>query len=525
MPKLYACIISPDIKRDRGLLVGVADGFASSIEVIEDGVLFDVSGLERLVGKPDHIARKIVAELKRRNIDGKVAVADTVDTAKLLARAVVCESPSVSKGDTSNAEPSLTRGHVQKTVQPDMFPQLPLSGLDIERDTLNVFSELGLRTIEDLQAVPHDDLVSRYGQQFARVIDVIEQRGRSLITPNVKENKISWNFELNNPVEDFEQLIFLLNHGLERLFAEVKYAGFSAEHVDINLRLRNKTTKSYEIKTLFPTLDRAFWLKLINLRAALDPPEDLIAAVDAVAYFTKPRTDQRGLYAVSRPEPESLLLTVNKLKKLVGEENVGVPVLVNQRLARPFELNADAMPDVSTGNGGDRVSPHHDRTAVEKQMERKDDVFSTSTPPPRGIASEKILDPATARQATPPCETAKPKTFFLVQTEKRVSWNKAAELPESAIRDPRSAILPVIGFEHFTPPLAAEVLVREGRLVYVRTRLFAGHVTNFSGVWKGNSHWWARPWKTLEWDIEIEDGGIYRLCKVDKEWFLLGEYD
>ena len=469
MPKLYACIISPDIKRDRNSLVGVADKFASVIEVIEDGVLFDVSGLERLVGKPGRIAKKIDSELRRRNVEGKIAVADTVDTAKLLAR---CTSPRVSKGDRSNLDdpPFLTRGLVQKAVQPDIFQNLPLSGLNIERDTLNVFSELGVRTIKDLNAIPHDELVGRYGQKFTRVIDVIEQRGRSLITPNIKENKISWSYELNNPVEDFEQLIFLLNHGLDIVFEEVKYAGFRTEHIDLEFTLRNKSTRSYEIKTSFPTLDRSFWLKLINLRVSLAPPEELIIAVDAVAYFTKPRTDQRGLYAVSRPEPESLLLTVNKLKKLVGEENVGVPKLLNNRLAEPFTLDPDALPSgkVDSIQNSSRLC-HNGGTAAHHLS----------------IATEKH----------------------------RFSANRAAQ-PQANI-----------AFTYFRPAIKAEVLIRDARLIYIRSRSLAGHVTNSSGVWKGNSHWWDKNWRTLEWDIEVDNNGVYRLCKVDKEWFLSGEYD
>jgi hypothetical protein len=540
MPKLYACIISPDITLDRHALVGVAAGFASSIEVIEDGVLFDVSGLERLIGKPDRVAKKIIAELKRKNLAGQIAVAETVDTAKLLARNTACKSPRVSKGETRTLEesPLLTRGLLQQELaQPDMFHQIPLAELGLERDTLNVFSELGLHTVKDLQAVPHDDLVGRYGRSFRDVIDVIEQRGRSLITPNIKENKVAWNFELNNPVEDFEQLIFLLNHGLERLFAEVKYAGFSTEHLFISLKLRSSCTsprvskgetrtleesplltrglahtaaaKNYNIKTSFPTLDRAFWLKLINLRAALDAPEEPITAVDVVAYFAKPRTDQRGLYAVSRPEPESLLLTVNKLKKLVGPENVGVPVLVDQRIEKPFTLEADAMPDVSTRNGSDRESQ---RLTMRK-------------PPRGGRASEDILDHVTARQATPPCETVKPQTLFLVRPEDPESPSVVSHTDKSFLPEPAIFQHATIGFNHFTTPVHAEVLVRDAKLVYVRTRLFAGHIANFSGVWKGNSHWWDKPWKTQEWDIEIENAGIYRLCKVNEEWFLTGEYD
>lgn len=420
MSRLYACIISADVKRDKDALRSVARQFSYSIEMLDDGILFDVSGLERLIGKPERIARKILDELQKQNIPGSIAVAETVETAALLARQ--------------------DSGLNHAVHSPDMFPQLPLSDLPIEQDTLNVFSDLGIRKVEDLLAVPQAELIGRYGREFKSVIDVIEQKGTSMLTPNVKESNVSWGYELDAPVEDFEQLIFLLNHGLERLFGQIAHHGFSTEQLDIHFKLRNKTEKAYEIKTSFPTLERPFWLKLLNLRISLDPPGSEIVSVNVVAHFTKPRPSQRGLYAVSRPEPESLLLTVNKLKKLVGEDNVGVPVILDQRLAEAFALDAEALPQ-----GIERIEMRQEKS--------------------------------------------------------------------------------IIAFSYFHPPLRAEVLVRDGRLIFIRTQHFNGHVTEYSGVWKANSKWWDKSWKTQEWDVEIENKGIYRLCKAGKEWFLAGEYD
>ena len=419
MSRLYACIISSDLKRDKDRLESVARQFSYLIEMLDDGILFDVSGLERLVGKSNRIEQKILEQLQKQNIAGSIAVAATVETAALLAR----------QGDGLTSVQS-----------PDKFQQLPLASLSIEQDTLNIFSELGLRRVEDLLAVPKDDLINRYGRTFSNVVDVIEQKGRQLLTPNVKDNQISWSYHLDSPVEDFEQLIFLLNHGLEKLFGDIARLALSTEQLDISFKLRNKTSKAYEIKTSFPTLERAFWLKLVNLRVALDPPESDIIAVNVVAHFTKPRPAQKGLYAVSRPEPERLLLTVNKLKKLVGEENVGIPVILNERLVEPFALDADKMPE-----GRERLE----------------------------IKAEKAI----------------------------------------------------IAFSYFHPPVRAEVLVRDGSLIFVKTRYFEGHVSEYSGVWKSNSKWWDRSWKTEEWDIEIENKGIYRLSKAGNEWFLVGEYD
>ncbi len=420
MSRLYACIISPDMNGREDALLSVARQFSYSIRKLDDGVAFDVSGLERLIGKPALIAKKVEEELSKQMLRGSVAVAGTVAAATLLARQ--------GKGNDNTVHTA------------DTFTQLPLSGLPIEPDTLGVFDELGLHDVEDLLRIPKNELIGRYGREFERVIKSIRQEDRRPLTPNINEDHVSWSHGLDFPVEDFEQLIFLVNHGLEKLFRQTARSGFSTDHIDISFRLSDKTEKAYEIKASFPTLERPFWLKLINLRISFDPPQAGILALNTVAHFTKPRTSQRGLYAVSRPEPENLLLTVGKLKKLAGEENVGIPVMLNERLSEAFKLDPDVLPQ--------------GRERAEVRPER-----------------------------------------------------------------------PVIAFSYFRPPLTAEVLVREGRLAYIRTRLFSGHVVEYSGVWKADSKWWEQGWKTREWDIEVEGGGIYRLGKIGAEWFLIGEYD
>ena len=420
MSKLYACIISADAKKDKEKLLSIAQQFSYSIELLEDGFLFDVSGLQNLIGDSKKISKNILEQLKAHRISGNIAVAAEAETAVLLAR----------QNEGLNHTPADIDG----------LRQLPLQNLEIENDTLAVFRDLGIRTVEQLRQIPAADLIGRYGQQFKDVIDVIEQKGSRLLTTNIKENNAVWAYHLDFPVDDFEQLIFILNHGLDKLFGRVSHHGFSTEHLDIIFKLQNKTERIYQIKTSFPTLEKTFWLKLINLRISLDPPESEITSISVIAYFTRPRPTQKGLYAASRPEPENLLLTVNKIKKLVGETNVGVPVLLDQRLAEAFSLDAAKLPQ-----GKESVEIHPE------------------------------------------------------------SW--------------------IIAFSYFNPPVKAEVLVRNKRLIFLRTKYFSGRVQEYSGVWKANSKWWDKSWKTQEWDVEIEDKGVYRLCKVGEDWFLAGEYD
>ena len=420
MPKLYASIISPNAPENRAALRDIARTFSHSIEELTDGILFDVSGLERLIGKREAIAKKILAVMHAAGINGNVAVAETIHTALLLAR------------QNKDVERSI--------ASPEEFRQLPLESLAIENDSLGIFKELGIKNVEELRQIPVDDLINRYGRDFQKIIDMIQEKGTRQIVSNIRDDRVDWSFELDFAVDDFEQLIFVINHGLDALYAEIARRSLSTEHLDIGFKLADKGTRNYEIKTSFPTLDKTFWLKLINLRIALDPPQAAILSVGVTAHFTKPRPNQKGLYAVSRPEPESLLLTVNKLKKLVGENQVGVPLLVNQRTPEPFALDAEKVP--------------------------------------QGVEN---LD---------------------TKEEKAV-----------------------IAFTYFRPPLRAEVLVHASRLVFIKTRNFSGHVKQYSGVWRTNSKWWEGGWRRQEWDIEIENEGVYRLSKGRDEWLVLGEYD
>jgi protein ImuB len=332
--KLFACIISPDVKRDEEALLSLAYGFAYRVEMLDDGVLFDVSGLEKLVGNTKAVAREILKKLKESNVSGNVGVAASIDAALIIARE--------------------NTGLNHTAVTDEKFTQLHLSNLEIDGDTLGVFESLGISRIEELQQIPVDDLVARYGHDFRNVIDLIDQNAKRQLTPNVKEKNVSWSYELDQPVDDFGQLIFILNRALDELLADISTRAMSTEQIDIKFKLETSDRrlpagenrfKSYEIKTSFPTLDKNFWLKLINLRISVDPPQAEIVSIRVVAHFTKPRPTQTGLYAASKPQPESLLLTVGKIKKLVSEENVGVPAMLEQRLEHPFTLDANKLPE------------------------------------------------------------------------------------------------------------------------------------------------------------------------------------
>ena len=47
-----------------------------------------------------------------------------------------------------------------------------------------------------------------------------------------------------------------------------------------------------------------------------------------------------------------------------------------------------------------------------------------------------------------------------------------------------------------------------------------------AGPWRASGDWWTpSPWDREEWDVELSDGGLYRVFRSLREWFLEGVYD
>jgi protein ImuB len=79
----------------------------------------------------------------------------------------------------------------------------------------------------------------------------------------------------------------------------------------------------------------------------------------------------------------------------------------------------------------------------------------------------------------------------------------------------------------FRLPVAATVELEGILPAFVWTPVMSGAVKALAGPWRGSGDWWddGRRWAREEWDAELEAGGVYRLMRTPKGWFVEGEYD
>ena len=80
----------------------------------------------------------------------------------------------------------------------------------------------------------------------------------------------------------------------------------------------------------------------------------------------------------------------------------------------------------------------------------------------------------------------------------------------------------------FRPAVLLEVFENRGRLDYVRGRGFGGRVVQVAGPWRVRGEWWtADPYAREYYDVELSDGGVYRIYRDARtyRWLADGVYD
>jgi protein ImuB len=99
--------------------------------------------------------------------------------------------------------------------------------------------------------------------------------------------------------------------------------------------------------------------------------------------------------------------------------------------------------------------------------------------------------------------------------------------PEAGGERPPAAVL-----RRFRLPVPARVTVDRGRPVRVttdRTGITGGRVDRCSGPWRSSGGWWRdrQPWNRDEFDVALDDGGVYRIYRdrTDDRWMVEGMLD
>src|SRR6267142_751717 len=260
-----------------------------------DTVVLDLEGLASLLGTDEHIAQELARRVAAIGLAARVAVAENMEVAIHAARGF----PGITL---------ILAGKERKRLG-----VLPIGVLTTETETLEVLERWGVETLHALAALPVLQLSERLGQEGVRLSELARgMRQRSLVLAQ-PSSTFTEEMELDDGVEELEPLSFLLGRLLEQLCARLEARALAVRAVRI-------------------------CFELLRLQLQGDPPAAPIQKIFMTADAAGPRVTQNGLFVPSGPDPEKLEVTIARLAKLVGEENLGSAQLVDSHRPESFQM-------------------------------------------------------------------------------------------------------------------------------------------------------------------------------------------
>ena len=334
----------------RAIFLECAAHFSPRVEVAGHGtscaLVLDIAGTERLFGPPEKLVQRLREALTTAGFRVSVAVSCNFHTARIKAAA--------------------TRGIsvIPHQQEADFLAKLPLSLLDLDADHAETFATWGIRTLDELAALPETDLVTRLGAQATAWHDLARGTLQHTFLPIEAEFSLREFCEFETPVDQSDSLLFMGARMIDCLVARAASRALSLASLVLTMQLAGGRTYQRVIRPAIPTVDCKFLLKLLHLEIGAHPPQAAVHSLTLTAEAGQSSKVQLGLFAPQTPEPSRLDVTIARLKAIAGEDRVGSPVLEDSHRPGSFRMESFAVASSTVQHSGTENS--QPRTALRR---------------------------------------------------------------------------------------------------------------------------------------------------------------
>ena len=451
-------------RRDCGaLLKDCAYAFSPLVEERSNGiVVLDIEGCELLFGSTRELAKEISRHAAKLGLKVNVAVAGNPDAAIHAAKkfAGITIIPSGDEAKRLGGLPLKSLDAALARVDADRAAEI--------LETLELW---GIRSFHEFAELPEAGVSERLGPEGVRLQKLARGESERPLLLAKPAPGFQRSMELDDPVELLEPLSFILARLLNQLCANLQAHGLAVDELKLRLKLEDKTEHERAIRLPFPMRESRIFLKLLLLDIESHPPQAGIVAASITCEPTKPRSIQNGLFQPLAPEPETLELTLARLIRLVGDNNVGSPELIDTHRPDAFRIKR-----FSVKRERKRLTRRRGDAAI-RRIDTQSSILN-----PRSILGFRVFRPP-----------------LRAKVESPNGW-----------------------------PARITARAEAGRTI-------RGKIVKLAGPWRTSGDWWAEDgWARDEWDVTVaasetsrEKGTLYRIYRDLRSggWFVEGIYD
>jgi len=331
---MFAAVFAPE-GSDVGVLVDVGRAFSPRLEEhLPREVVLDVDGLTRLFGD----ARAIAAEIRRTAADRKLRVRVAIAGSRVAARLLVRHRAGLTvidpgDGPAAGADTAAV-ADVPIELLLEVMPPPDGTTADAERvrqdqDRVRTLRRWGLRTLDELAALPPDDVAARLGEAGVRWWHIARGQDHEPLVPALPAEQFEQSLDLEWPIEGLEPLSFVLGRLIEPLSAHLERRDRGVAVLHVRLHLVNKTVHEQSLQLPTPMRDPKALRTIALLALESNPPAAGIDRVTVAADPTPARVLQHSLLTRAVPMPEQIATLMARLNALMGEGRCGAPAVVD----------------------------------------------------------------------------------------------------------------------------------------------------------------------------------------------------
>lgn len=316
----------------RQMLLEYAGTYSPRIEHSSGATYFlcsiDIAGTEHLFGPPEKLAYRLLEHLGSLGLSVRLTISNNFHTAVCLAKDTRRHSITVIPfGEEATA-----------------LSELPLDVLPLTEQKAELFSLWGINTLGMLAALPDSELVARIGQDGRALQQLARGELPHLFQPIELPLCLEERQELDFPIEFLDSLMFGIAVMLDKLIMRATIQLIALARVTLILELDGGATHTCRVRPAQPGNDKHFWLRLLHLELQTHPPPAAVVAVRVEADPGNPNKIQLGLFSPPLPESARLDVTLAQVKALLGEENVGYPILQDSHTPESFQMEPFSIP-------------------------------------------------------------------------------------------------------------------------------------------------------------------------------------
>ena len=352
---MFACLFCPKMP-DGVSLADFAYAFSPLVEeTAVDTVVIDTEGCELILGSAYELANGIANTARRPKGNGglgckiNVAIAGNLDTAIYAARffkGITFISPGEEL--TALGDLPVTELSPKSKVQSPKFEDTPAGSNHQTLDDKKQHEEIqtiletlqlwGVHKFRDFANLPVTGVAERLGQLGVKLQQLASGKTKRHLKLKQAAPVFENSIELEYPLGELEPLSFIFARLLNQLCASLNAYALATNELRVLMKLEDKASHERTLNLPTPMCDHKVLLKLLLLDTEMHPPQAAVIAVSIACEPVKPRVLQNGLFIPLAPQPEKLELTLTRLVKLLGPNNIGSPELVDTHRPGAFHV-------------------------------------------------------------------------------------------------------------------------------------------------------------------------------------------